>query len=81
MNGAKTGTMTSSHVLIEGFNGVGSGQLSELLIHVVGSRTRVVTEPDAEVLDFQWALLMDLNTSKPLVNWAASLYGSHHIPH
>ena len=37
MDRPETGTVTSSHVLVEGVDSVSSGQLSELLVHVVGS--------------------------------------------
>jgi hypothetical protein len=56
-DGAETGTVTSSHVLVEGLNGVGTAHLTELLVHVVGTGARVVAEPDTEVLDLGGALL------------------------
>ena len=34
-------------------------KLTELLVHIVGTATRVVTDPDTEVLDLQRALLVD----------------------
>ena len=52
--------MTGSHVLVEGLDGVNPAHLTELLVHVVGARTRVVTDPDTEVLDLGGALLVDL---------------------
>lgn len=60
MDGAEAGTVPGSHVLVEGLDGIGTGELTELLVHVVGSGTRVVTDPDTEVLDLQWLLLRDL---------------------
>lgn len=54
--------MTSSHVLVEGLNGVGTAHLTELLVHVVGTGARVVAEPDTEVLDLGGALLGNLRT-------------------
>ena len=59
-NRAETGTVTGSHVLVEGLDGVNPAHLTELLVHVVGARTRVVTDPDTEVLDLGGALLVDL---------------------
>ena len=53
--------MASSHVLVEGLDGVRTSELTELLVHVVGSRAGVVAEPDAEVLDLQGLLLVDLD--------------------
>lgn len=60
MNRAETGTVTSSHVLVEGLNGLSPAHLAELLVHVVGAGARVVAEPDTEVLDLERALLIDL---------------------
>lgn len=52
--------MAGSHVLVESLDGVGAGHLTVLLVHVVGTRARIVTDPDTEVLDLKWALLVDL---------------------
>lgn len=60
MDGAEAGTVAGSHVLVEGLDSVGAAHLTELLVHVVGTRARVVTDPDTEVLDLQGALLVDL---------------------
>lgn len=60
MDGPETGAVTGSHVLVEGLDGVGAGHLTVLLVHVVGTRARVVADPDAKVLDLLWALLVDL---------------------
>lgn len=60
MDGAEAGTVTGSHVLVESLNGLGAAHLTELLVHVVGTGARVVAEPDAEVLDLQGTLLVDL---------------------
>lgn len=64
MDGAETGTVTSSHVLVEGLNSLGPAHLTELLVHVVGTGARVVAEPDTEVLDLERALLVDLANKK-----------------
>ena len=60
VDGAETGTVAGSHVLVESLNGLGAGHLAELLVHVVGTGARVVAEPDTEVLDLEGALLVDL---------------------
>lgn len=57
--------MTGSHVLVEGTDGIRTTELTELLVHVVGSGARVITEPDTEVLDLQGLLLMDLDDATP----------------
>ena len=56
----ETGTVAGSHVLVERLDGVRTGELTELLVHVVCARARVVAEPDAEVLHLQRLLLRDL---------------------
>ena len=60
MDGPEAGTVAGSHVGVEGLNGVGAGGLTVLLVHVVSAGSRVVTDPDAEVLDTKRALLVDL---------------------
>ena len=64
MDGTESGTVTSSHVLVQGVYGVGSRHFSELLVHVVGSGAGIVANPDTEVLDLEWSLLVDLNEVK-----------------
>lgn len=72
MDGAKAGTVTSSHVLVEGLNSLGPAHLTELLVHVVGTGARVVAEPDTEVLDFERALLVDLASKKTIHSQSTS---------
>jgi hypothetical protein len=61
MDRPKAGTMSGSHILVEGFNGICPGQLTVLLVHVVGAGARIVADPDAEVLNLLRALLVDLD--------------------
>ena len=56
----ETRTVAGSHILVQRLDSVRTAELPELLVHVVRSGTRVVTEPDAEVLDLQRLLLVDL---------------------
>ena len=56
----EAGTVACSHILIEGLDGIRTSELPELLVHVVGAGARIITEPDAEVLDLQRLLLVDL---------------------
>ena len=51
MDRPETGTVAGSHVGVECLDGVGPGQLTVLLVHVVGTGARVVADPDTEVLD------------------------------
>jgi len=64
VDGPESGTMSGSHVKVESLNSIGSCHLTVLLVHVVGAGARVVTDPDTEVLDLHWALLVDLKRHK-----------------
>lgn len=64
VDGAETGTVTGSHVLVESLNSLGAGHLTELLVHVVGAGARVVADPDTEVLDLEGTLLRNLDGGK-----------------
>ena len=57
---SEAGTVAGGHVLVEGIDGLAAGHLAVLLVHVVGTGARVVTDPDTEVLDLLGALLMNL---------------------
>lgn len=59
VNGPKSGSVLSSHILVESLDSLGSRHLSVLLVHVVGTGSRIVSEPDTEVLDLEWSLLAD----------------------
>lgn len=52
--------VAGGHVLVEGLDCVGAGHLAVLTVHVVGTRARVVTDPDTEGLDLERVLLVDL---------------------
>lgn len=60
MDRPEASTVASGHVLVEGLDGVRAAELTELLVHVVGTRAGVVAEPDAEVLDLQRLPLLNL---------------------
>ena len=60
MDRAEAGAVAGSHVLVEGLDGIRTTEFTELLVHVVGSRARIVAKPDTEVLDLQGLLLVDL---------------------
>jgi len=59
MNRTEARAMSSSHVLVQGNNGISSRHLSVLFVHVVGAGAGIISDPDTEVLDFERALLMD----------------------
>lgn len=52
--------MAGSHVTVALGDCVADGQITVLAVHVVGARTRIVTQPDAEVLDADGSALVDL---------------------
>jgi len=52
-------TVPGSHILVQGLHRIRAGELTELLVHVVGTGARVVAQPDAEVLDLQRLLLVN----------------------
>jgi hypothetical protein len=56
----ESSTVSSRHVLVKGLDGSSSGELSVLLVHVVGTGSRVVSDPDTEVLGLEGLLLRDL---------------------
>lgn len=60
MDRPETSTVAGCHILVEALYGISPSELTKLLVHVVGARTRVIAEPDTKVLDFQWPLLMNL---------------------
>lgn len=64
MDRPEAGTVPRSHVLVEGLDGIGTAEITELLVHVVGSGPGVVAEPDSEVLDLQGLLLVDLRNEQ-----------------
>lgn len=51
--------MSGGHILVQRLDGSRTAHLSVFLVHVVGSGSRVVADPDAEILDFQGSLLVD----------------------
>ena len=57
----KASTVTGGHVLVHGLDRIGPRHLTVLLVHVVGTGAGIVSDPDTEVLDLLWALLVDLD--------------------
>jgi len=60
VNRPETGTVAGGEVLVHGLDSLASGHLTVLLVHVVSAGARVVTDPDAKVLDLEGVLLVDL---------------------
>ena len=64
MDRAEASTVPGSHVLVQRLDGIRPRELAELLVHVVRARTRIVTQPDAKVLDLERFLFVDLEKTK-----------------
>ena len=60
--------MTGSHITIALCNSSRDSHIPVLTVHVVSTRTRVITKPDTKVLDLQWALVMNLKGIRMLFN-------------
>jgi len=60
VDGPEPRTMPGGHILIEALDGIRARELAVLLVHVMCTRARVVTDPDTEVLDFQRLLFVNL---------------------
>ncbi len=59
MNVPETGTMASGHILVAGLDGLDTRSFTEFLVHIVGARARIVSQPDAKVLDLSGVGLVD----------------------
>ena len=77
MDRPEASTVAGSHVLVKSMNCISTGEFPELLVHVVGSGTRVVTKPDTEVLDLQRLLLVNLDEHVPRT--AVSSHSACHL--
>jgi hypothetical protein len=72
--------VAGSHVLVQSLDGICTRELTELLVHVVGAGARVITEPNAKVLDLQGLLLVDLNIAIRAKKEHAERYSQPPIP-
>ena len=80
MDRPEAGTVAGSHVGVEGVDGICSGQLTVLLVHVVRAGTRVVSDPDAKVLDLKRVLLVELCILGQRRPWVLSpVVATHHL--
>ena len=60
LDAVSPGTMTGTHIAVALGDSRGHSQVAVLTVHVVGTGTGVVPQPDAKVLDLQGLLLPDL---------------------
>jgi hypothetical protein len=51
--------MSGGHILVQSLHSIRPAHLTILLVHVVRTRSRIVADPDAEVLDLERSLLVD----------------------
>lgn len=52
LNGMGTSTMTSTHITVTLCDSTTNSQVTVFTVHVVGTGTGIVTQPDAKVLNF-----------------------------
>jgi hypothetical protein len=75
VDGPESSTMPGSHILVEAPDGIRTCELAVFLVHVVCTRTRVVANPDTEVLDLQWLLFVNLQKGQYFAPNACLLNG------
>lgn len=62
VDASESSSVTGSHILVECMDSVCTAHLTVLLVHVVCAGTRVVSDPNTEVLDLLWVLLVNLGS-------------------
>lgn len=73
LDGTETSTVTSSHVHVQALNSFDTAHRTELLVHVMSTRTRIITQPNTEVLDLHGLLLADDGAGDDLTSSALGL--------
>jgi len=77
----ETSTVTSSHILIEAFHRIRTGELAELLVHVVCTRARIISDPDTEDLNLQGLLLVNnIDTNNLSIGFLDFLQLTEEVP-
>jgi len=66
LDGTGTGAMTSSHLVVELGDGSGELQITVFPVHIMGTGTGRITEPDSVILDNVGVLLSDFNNIEDL---------------
>jgi hypothetical protein len=66
LNGTRPRTMPARHLIVDLGDSPGECEVTVFAVHVMGSGTGVVTEPDAVVLDDAGVLLYDLDAVEDL---------------
>ena len=62
LDGSRASTMTTGHFVVQLRDGTCQGDISVFSVHIVCTRSRVITEPDTIVLDNSVVLLHNLYT-------------------
>ena len=60
VDGAEASTVASGHIGVASLDGDGAGEFSVLFVHVMGTRARIVADPDTKVLDGGRSLFRNL---------------------
>ena len=81
MDRPETSPVPRRHILVQTPDRIRTRELTELLVHVVGTGTRVVTDPDTEVLDLQGLLLVNLKETNMVARTACFGQLSHSACH
>jgi len=81
LDGTGTATMTPSHFVVQLRNGTSKFQIAVLAVHVVGSRPRVIPEPDSIVLNSARVFLNNFHAVEDLASCLLHLTElTHEIP-
>ena len=73
LDGTETGTMTGSHVHVKTLDSFNTAHGTELLVHVVGAGTRIVTQPNTKVLNLHGLLFAYRGTTDDFAGRALGL--------
>ena len=73
------GSVSSSHIVVHLTDGTGETDISVLLVHIVGSASASVAEPDGEVLHLSGMLLEDLSDIEDLTTGSLCLGQRLHV--
>ena len=61
LDGTRTSSVSTGHLIVQLTDGAREGHITELAVHIVGTRSTVITQPDAVVLDDPVVLFNKLN--------------------
>jgi hypothetical protein len=76
---ASHSSVSTSHVVVHLTDGTSESDISVLLVHVVGTASASVAQPDSEVLDLSGVLLEDLSDIEDLTTGSLGLSQRFHV--